>query len=294
MCWSANASDGQYDGMLSTETLHTISDNVHTSCSHCPCVNERNQDNRSVPFGQDTDLCPFGLDISGIPVKQQEQYILEELKPGLPEYDTIVANFSRMKIKVTKIVRLQNMGLLERFKAEEDKVKKDRGNDANLIVRYLYHATCIKKKHICENGLDQSSSTHGSKGHSLYFSIDPRKCLQNSMQCNRQDEKMILKCRVILNEQVSPKDLTEYVVHEHRRVLVEYIIFFEVDSEQQANEGGVTEGSVAAKWKSFIGDTRGSWFATAQATAAFGLTNEVTRLMIGLFIGILTMLLHHL
>ncbi|KAL3832369.1 hypothetical protein ACJMK2_024019 [Sinanodonta woodiana] len=254
MCWSANASDGQYDGMLSTETLHTISDNVHTSCSHCPCVNERNQDNRSVPFGQDTDLCPFGLDISGIPVKQQEQYILEELKPGLPEYDTIVANFSRMKIKVTKIVRLQNMGLLERFKAEEDKVKKDRGNDANLIVRYLYHATCIKKKHICENGLDQSSSTHGSKGHNL----------------------------------------TEYVVHEHRRVLVEYIIFFEVDSEQQANEGGVTEGSVAAKWKSFIGDTRGSWFATAQATAAFGLTNEVTRLMIGLFIGILTMLLHHL
>ncbi|KAK3583836.1 hypothetical protein CHS0354_022881 [Potamilus streckersoni] len=218
----------------SPETPPSAVEDIHKSCPVDESGNEPGHDDDSPRGEQDTDFPPFPLNCDGIPVNwsqepclQQEQYILVELRPGLPEYDKIVEEFSRMNIRVTRIERLQNKGHLERFMAEVEEMKKDRGNDSNPNIRYLYHGTSLEKQRLCENGLDQSSSTKDNLGPDLYLSTKPLKCIHYAKQRNQTDISMILKCRVILDDDKGTPE--EYVVHEDRWVMVEYLISIEVD-----------------------------------------------------------------
>ncbi|KAK3591964.1 hypothetical protein CHS0354_031472 [Potamilus streckersoni] len=217
-----------------------------------------------------TELIPFQFDCDGIPVNwsklrslQRQPFILVDLKPGQMEYDKIMAEFTRAKVKVTKIERLQNLRLLDRFKAELEEMKKHRSHSFSPNICYLYHGTSVEKSRICEEGLDQRLSRMGYFGKGIYFSDTPIKCVHYSEHSDRPEEAVILKCRVILGDAKAyehgcydttlkrepekenpvdgyryydsvmgcPKDYNEYVVYENRRAMIEYIISFKVEEE---------------------------------------------------------------
>ncbi|KAH3699455.1 hypothetical protein DPMN_074411 [Dreissena polymorpha] len=168
-------------------------------------------------------------------------------------------------MKVTKIKRLQNKRLLERFKAEIEDVRRHISEDDDVTVKYLYHGTSADKAKLCEEGLDQRLSRMGYFGKGIYFSDTPLKCVHYADDPGRSnpDEAYILKCRVILGDvkvyphgtndislkrepekedtysgwryydsvKGCPKDFNEYVVYESRRALIEYIITFQVNKD---------------------------------------------------------------
>lgn len=213
-------------------------------------------------------LNPFPYNENGIPVNwtsncEQSIYDIVTLTPGEKEYDYICDEMKSAGIQLTKIQRLENIHLLDRFKSETEHIKKRRQLGFNMNIKYLYHGTKVDKSRVCEEGLDQRLSRMGFFGKGIYFSDNPLKCIHYAKDSKDLEESYILKCRVILGESKHfpkgeydttlqrepekpnvktgwrfydsvvgcPRDYNEFVVYENRRAMIEYIISFQLDSK---------------------------------------------------------------
>lgn len=217
-------------------------------------------------------IAPFPFKDNGIPVNwtgnitnmsgASNIHNVIVLEQGMGEYDSIKGEMEQAGLIVTKIERLENIYLLNRFKTETEDIIKHRRKGFNVNIRYLYHGTKVDKSRICEEGLDQRLSRMGYFGKGIYFSDNPLKCVHYAKDHQSLEESYILKCRVILGESKHfpkgeydislqrepekpnhvesgwrfydsvvgcPKDYNEYVVYENRRAMIEYIISFSVD-----------------------------------------------------------------
>lgn len=209
---------------------------------------------------------PFPYNENGIPVNwtsncKQSIYDIVTLNRGEKEYDYICDEMKSVGIQITKIERLENIHLLDRFKSETEHIKKHRQLGFNMNIKYLYHGTKVDKSRICEEGLDQRLSRMGFFGKGIYFSDNPLKCIHYAKDSKYLEESYILKCRVILGEPKHfpkgeydtslqrepekpnvktgwrfydsvvgcPRDYNEFVVYENRRAMIEYIISFQLD-----------------------------------------------------------------
>ncbi|KAK7500734.1 hypothetical protein BaRGS_00007978 [Batillaria attramentaria] len=216
-------------------------------------------------------LRPWPLNHMGVPTnwdlaQMQEldpytDYCLVPLSPVDREYNAITVDFEEAGLRVIKVERLQNHYLLDRFKREKEHLLQTRPSDFELNERYLYHGTQADRLRLCEEGLDARLSFQGCFGRGIYFSDNPRKCMQYANVCRAQGDEhaMIVVCRVILGEskcyspgdkdpglkrepekpsarggwrfydsvQGTPVDYPEFVVYENRRAMIEYIISFE-------------------------------------------------------------------
>ncbi|XP_078656267.1 uncharacterized protein LOC144902607 [Branchiostoma floridae x Branchiostoma belcheri] len=180
------------------------------------------------------------------------------------EYRLIAEEFSRVNITVDAIERVQNSHLWGRLQYEKRNMKEIcRSDSFDLNEQYLFHGTQSQAvNQICEEGLDQRLSRIGNFGRGIYFSDDPRKCVDYSASNSDQDSNpCILKCRVLLGDvKVYPhgqtdKDLRreplrenreegmpksydsvqgcvreyrEFVIYSSYRTLPEYIIYYRV------------------------------------------------------------------
>jgi len=84
----------------------------------------------------DIGMKPFNFDSDGVPLNWTEDdilanmqshgvnYRLVDLHPGQVEYEMINGEFEATGLEVTKVQRLQNRFLLERFKSEMEEVKR--------------------------------------------------------------------------------------------------------------------------------------------------------------------------
>ncbi|KAK6165936.1 hypothetical protein SNE40_022742 [Patella caerulea] len=188
-------------------------------------------------------------------------YKLFPIYPGCREYDAILHDFTQSGLIIEQVERLQNVHLLEKYKSEQDHLLKARQHiqGFDLNVRYLYHGTPADKERISEEGLDARLSRMGCFGKGIYFSDNPRKCIQYT-GVNKKSE-CILMCRVILGDakvypprakdvdlrrepekeivtggwrfydsvKGCPIDYNEFVVYENRRAMIEYIITYRTD-----------------------------------------------------------------
>ncbi|XP_021350458.1 uncharacterized protein LOC110448503 isoform X2 [Mizuhopecten yessoensis] len=196
----------------------------------------------------DEELRPFVFDTDGIPINWTDDMEstnqrpglsmdvrLVELHPGQMEYDKIDDEFNETGIKITKIERIQNTYLLERFKSEMEDTTRRRHSGFDLNIRYLYHGTKADKSRVSEEGLDQRLSRMGYFGKGIYFSDNPLKCVHYTENMDSLGDAYILKCRVILGDSKGcPRDYNEFVVYENRRAMIEYIISFKLGPEGTA------------------------------------------------------------
>ncbi|KAL8563971.1 hypothetical protein ACOMHN_025302 [Nucella lapillus] len=228
---------------------------------------------------------PTNWDVTQLPQGSNILYCLVSLSPMDREYSAITVDFEEAGLKVVSVERLQNTMLLERFNHEKEHLLKLRppgemGDaclfcffchllklrppDFELNERYLYHGTQANKHCLSEEGLDHRLSFQGCFGRGIYFSDNPRKCMQyatstsNSLH-SRGTSPMMLVCRVLLGEskvydhgiknsnlkrepekprakggwkyydsvQGIPVDYPEFVVYDNRRSMIEYIVTFE-------------------------------------------------------------------
>ncbi|XP_066301273.1 uncharacterized protein [Branchiostoma lanceolatum] len=141
------------------------------------------------------------------------------------EYRLIAEEFSRVNITVECIERVQNQRLWDRLQYEKRNMKDMRRSDSfDVNEQYLFHGTQSSAvNQICEEGLDQRLSRIGNFGRGIYFSDDPRKCVDYSASNSAQDSNpCILKCRVLLGDvKVYPhgqtdKDLRREPLRENR------------------------------------------------------------------------------
>ncbi|XP_046565660.1 uncharacterized protein LOC124274339 [Haliotis rubra] len=229
------------------------------------------------PFGFADDEFPVNWDRSRIPdVEAGELFQLVEILPEEEEYETIARDFHIADLEVKKMERLQNVHLLDRYKGEKDLLMRRRGRDFEVNARYLYHGSAANKMLLCEEGLDARLGMSGCFGKGIYFSDNPKKCVQ---YVSRSSVKYILMCRVMLGEakiyprsemdrdlkrepekenptggwrfydsvRGRPIDFNEYVIYENRRAMIEYIITFQRQgSPGDSNEPEEVGGAVAA------------------------------------------------
>ncbi|XP_033762150.1 uncharacterized protein LOC117343770 [Pecten maximus] len=230
-----------------------------------------NEDEEMRPFVFDTDGIPINWTDEGELTNQRQGQSMDvrlvELQPGQIEYDKIDDEFKETGIEITKIERIQNTYLLDRFKAEMESTARRRHSGFDLNIRYLYHGTKADKDRIGEEGLDQRLSRMGYFGKGIYFSDNPLKCVYYTENMDGLGDAYILKCRVILGDSKCfaegqydtslkrepekenvqpgmwrfydsvvgcPKDYNEFVVYENRRAMIEYIISFKVGPEVAA------------------------------------------------------------
>ncbi|XP_041366699.1 uncharacterized protein LOC121381447 [Gigantopelta aegis] len=214
------------------------------------------------PFPFDQDGIPVNWYKSNIPVNESGQlYTLNPLFPGEDEYETIATDFCLADLEVLKIERLQSLILLRRFRQEQEHLLEMRQSGFQLNARYLYHGTTVNKVRICEEGLDARLSMTGCFGRGIYFSDNPKKCIQyvKRSASNDGEDTFMLMCRVILGHAKEypkgemdrtlkrepeketptggwrfydsvkgcPIDFNEFVVYENRRAMIEYIITFQ-------------------------------------------------------------------
>ncbi|KAL3832039.1 hypothetical protein ACJMK2_023719 [Sinanodonta woodiana] len=181
-------------------------------------------------------------------------YVLVQLQSGEPEYENISREFIKDNIKVTKNERLENTCLSDRFNSELEEMR-NHSPDVNLNKCYLYHCTCIEKSRICEECLGQTMSRTGKFGNGFYFSkyfiyfhIFEPVCFDPSLNIAPENETFLGETRNYdaINYDGSQSDLTQFVVYQHRRVKVEYIITFEVDEE---NKDTLTPYRILSAWK---------------------------------------------
>ncbi|XP_060081815.1 uncharacterized protein LOC132561101 [Ylistrum balloti] len=242
---------------------------------------------------EDQGLQPFVFDTDGIPINWTEKekstnhrpghsmdVQLIELHPGQMEYDKILDEFTDTGIQITRIERIQNLYLLDRFKSEMEDTARRRHPGFDLNIRYLYHGTKADKSRICEEGLDQRLSRMGYFGKGIYFSDNPLKCVYYTEDMDSLGDAYILKCRVILGDSKCfpegqydialkrepekenvrpgtwrfydsvvgcPRDYNEFVVYENRRAMIEYIISFKIRPEVAAAMSNTTSASVAER-----------------------------------------------
>lgn len=206
---------------------------------------------------------PTNWDVTQLP-NGSALYCLVALSPMDREYSAITVDFEEAGLKVVSVERLQNTMLLERFNHEKEQLLKLRPPDFELNERYLYHGTQANKHCLCEEGLDHRLSFQGCFGRGIYFSDNPRKCMQYATSTSSNLDSngthpMILVCRVLLGEskkydhgikdsnlkrepekpkakggwryydsvQGIPVDYPEFVVYDNRRSMIEYIVTFE-------------------------------------------------------------------
>ncbi|XP_069132372.1 uncharacterized protein [Argopecten irradians] len=239
---------------------------------------QRNNENEELrPFVFDTDGIPVNWTDDGESTNHSSGHSMDvrlvNLLPGQMEYDKIEDEFKETGIKITKIERIQNMYLLDRFKSEMEDTARRRHPGFDLNIRYLYHGTKADKTRICEEGLDQRLSRMGYFGKGIYFSDNPLKCVYYTENMDGSGDAYILKCRVILGDSKCfpegqhdtslkrepekenvkpgmwrfydsvagcPRDYNEFVVYENRRAMIEYIITFKISPQvvaalQQSN-----------------------------------------------------------
>ncbi|XP_076460488.1 uncharacterized protein LOC143293481 [Babylonia areolata] len=204
---------------------------------------------------------PTNWDVTQLPDDGNDLYRMVALSPVDREYSAITVDFEEAGLKVINVERLQNTMLLERFNTEKEHLLKLRPPDFELNEKYLYHGTQANKHNLCEEGLDHRLSFQGCFGRGIYFSDNPRKCMQYAATTTSSPDThpMILVCRVLLGEskvyehgikdsnlkrepekprakggwryydsvQGIPVDYPEYVVYDNRRSMIEYIVTFE-------------------------------------------------------------------
>ncbi|XP_067649149.1 uncharacterized protein [Haliotis asinina] len=231
------------------------------------------------PFGFADDEFPLNWDRSRIPdVQAGELFQLVQILPGEDEYETIARDFHIADLEVKKIERLQNVHLLDRYKGEKELLMRRRGRDFEVNTRYLYHGSAANKMLLCEEGLDARLGMSGCFGKGIYFSDNPKKCVQ---YVSRSSVKYILMCRVMLGEakiyprgemdrdlkrepeketptgrwrfydsvRGRPVDFNEYVIYENRRAMIEYIITFQgqgspADHSELEEVGGAVAANI--------------------------------------------------
>ncbi|PVD30480.1 hypothetical protein C0Q70_09746 [Pomacea canaliculata] len=196
-----------------------------------------------------------------LPVEDDQRFHLVPLSTIDWEYSAITVDFEEAGLRVKCVERLQNRMLLDRFRSEKDHLKNSRSvSEKDLNECYLYHGTQANKLDLCEEGLDSRLSFQGCFGRGIYFSDNPRKCIQYAKtNDDRGKHAMILVCRVILGDskvyprgemdpdlrreperlqrkggwryydsvQGIPNDYPEFVVYENRRAMIEYVVTYE-------------------------------------------------------------------
>ena len=65
-------------------------------------------------------------------------YVLVQLQSGEPEYDIISREFVKDNIKVTKIERLENTRLSDRFQSEQDEMTNHTPGQYNNVQLFSY------------------------------------------------------------------------------------------------------------------------------------------------------------
>jgi len=98
-----------------------------------------------------------------------KKYHLIDISPASEEWNRVTAPFTRVGYMVTKIQRIQNQRLLNRFHFERQSMKDERPAGRDLNEMLLYHTTSASKEVICEEGLDQRLSRQGRFGRGIYF-----------------------------------------------------------------------------------------------------------------------------
>ncbi|CAE1316393.1 unnamed protein product [Acanthosepion pharaonis] len=147
------------------------------------------------------------------------------------------------------------------FQEEINQVKRLHGNEFDLQIKELYHATKAPRNLICSRGLDQRLSTVGLFGRGIYFADDVRKCEQYLYNVKGS---AIYKCSVILGDikeypdgkadpqlkQEPEKEngdyydsvkgnmdgFNEYVIYDNRRCLINYRIVLEGTEDEDSDK----------------------------------------------------------
>ncbi|XP_033113080.1 uncharacterized protein LOC117113747 [Anneissia japonica] len=222
-------------------------------------------------------LDPFPVGKTGLPINWTESALafhkVVELHAGNLEFNQIYSTIDDAGITVENIERIENKSLLDKFLLEIDHMKKRRKcSDEDLNIVYLFHGTCAKKEVLTEEGLDQRLARPGHFGRGIYFSDNPRKCMEYIMRKKKEGQSgYIIMCRVLLGHvkiyDDGKQDKTllrepeieqskqrydsvkgrvsayaEYVTYTNSRALPEYFITVETNSDTyKSNRSTVKE-----------------------------------------------------
>lgn len=189
-----------------------------------------------------------------------------EVNSGEPIFLEIRSDLEQAGFILTRLLRIDNSDLKEKFQIESEQLKKTKqyDKDFKLNIQNLYHGTTAPLADICDEGLDVRLSRKGRFGRGIYFSDNPEKCCKYAE--SRTVEPYLLRCQVILGDikefppgqqdvtltrepvkgvvdgrrvyydsvKGNPREHTEYVIYERRRILLEYIAFY--SSSHAANK----------------------------------------------------------
>ena len=102
----------------------------------------------------------------------KRKYHLIDLSHTSAEWAGIADPLTKAGFTVTRVRRIQNLQLWNRFQFEKQLMIKDRPASFNINEVMLYHTTSAPKEAICEEGLDQRlSRSDGTNrfGRGTYF-----------------------------------------------------------------------------------------------------------------------------
>ena len=107
--------------------------------------------------------CPTGI---------TRRYHLIDLASGSEEWLYVSNPLTARNFVVTRVQRIQNAALWQRFQSEKQLMMQARPTGFDVNERLVYHTSKADKTVICEEGLDQRLSRAGNFGAGIYFRLD--------------------------------------------------------------------------------------------------------------------------
>ena len=149
-----------------SSTSSSLPSSVHSLHHNSPpCTNTTATGKHALPLTW--TRCP------NCPIGVTRRYHLIDLAAGSEEWLYVSDPLTDRNFMVTKVQRIQNAALWQRFQSEKQLMMQDRPTGFDVNERLLYHTSRAEKTVICEEGLDQRLSRAGSFGTGIYFRLLP-------------------------------------------------------------------------------------------------------------------------
>ncbi len=144
---------------------------------------DRRESYESSPSPVDTDSSyreeavigpPWWKACTNCPPDAVRRYHLLEVEYSCKEWQQVSSPLTNRGLTVTKLQRIQNATLWQRFQLERQLMMQSHPDGFSVNETLLYHTSRADKATICEEGLDQRLSRRGQFGTGIYFrSVNP-------------------------------------------------------------------------------------------------------------------------
>lgn len=203
-------------------------------------------------------------------------------------------------LRLSQLFQLDNKLLKIKFEQELENLKHAKPEGFTENILHLYHGTTANLDHVCDEGLDERLSRKGRFGKGIYFSDDPSKCCKYAEKKNSSKDKYLLICKVILGDikeypdgsedrtltkeplkdvingkrifydsvKGKPCHHTEYVIYEKRRILIEYVAYYEKDEQFSGENSSSGSSESDSDTNSESGDESTESFSKKQQVKA--------------------------